>query len=100
MEKESEALEILRSVAERIQFETGCLSCRIYKGVEEEPLIMFEQFWSNVDYALSHLRSDIYRNILFVIEMAKERPEVRFDIIAASSGLETIEEPRSNQTEY
>ena len=94
LEKESEALEILCSISEQIRFETGCLSCRVYRGVDEEHTIMFEQFWANADYALNHLRSEIYRNILLVIEMAKEPPEVRFDVIASSSGLETIEEAR------
>ncbi len=95
LEKEGEAVEILSSIAERIRFETGCLSCRVYRGIEEEPAILFEQFWGNEDYALNHLRSDIYRNILLVVEMSKEHPEVRFDLISQSSGFETIEKARN-----
>lgn len=97
LERINEAVEILSSMAERIRFETGCLGCRVYRGLEEEPAILFEQFWANLDCALDHMRSDIYRNVLLVVEMAKEHPEVRIDAISQSSGLETIEKARNQK---
>ena len=41
-----------------------------------------------------HLRSEKYRNILLVVEMAAEAPEIRFDTIAHSTGVEIIEQAR------
>ena len=41
-----------------------------------------------------HLRSDKYHKILLVVEMAAEPPEIRFDTISHSSGVETIEQAR------
>ena len=94
LERESEALEILGAVNEQVRFEQGCIASRLYRGVEDPPSIMLEQLWSSEEDALDHLRSDIYRKILLVIEMATETPEVRFDLIAKTSGLETIEKAR------
>jgi hypothetical protein len=41
-----------------------------------------------------HLRSDEYRNLLLILEMALEQPEIRFDTISGSTGIETIEKAR------
>ena len=95
LEKQSEALEILGSMIEQIQFEPGCINCRIYRGVEDVRAIMIEELWMNDEDMKHHLRSDEYRKILLVVEMAAEPPEVRFDVIAHSSGVETIEQART-----
>ena len=94
LEKQSEALEILGSMIEQTQFEPGCVSCRLYRGVEDACAIMLEELWMNDEDAQHHLRSDKYHKVLLVIEMATEPPEIRFDIIAHSSGVETIERAR------
>ena len=93
-EKQDEALEILGSTIEQIQFEPGCVSCRIYRGVEDACAIMLEELWMSADDVQHHLRSEKYYKILLVIEMAAEPPEIRFDTIAHSSGVETIEQAR------
>jgi quinol monooxygenase YgiN len=94
IEKQSEALEILGSMIEEIQFETGCISCRLYRGVKDERAIMIEELWESEEDVRRHLRSKKYGKILMVIEMANEFPEIRFDIISGSSGVETIEKER------
>lgn len=94
LSKQSEALEILGSVSAQVQFEPSCISSRIYRGVDEVRSIMIEELWVNEADFLHHLNSDVYYRVLLVIEMAEERPEIRFDTIAHSSGVETIEKVR------
>lgn len=94
LEKQSEALEILGSTIEQTQFEPGCISSRIYQGVDDARAIMLEELWMTTEDVQHHLRSDKYRKILLVIEMAAEVPEIRFDTIVQSSGVETIERAR------
>ena len=94
LEKQSEALEILGSMIEQTQFEPGCVSCRIYRGVEDARAIMLEELWLSDEEVHHHLRSDKYRKILLVVEMAAEPPEIRFDNITDSSGVEIIEQAR------
>ncbi len=94
-EKQSGALEILGSIAEQIQFEAGCIGCWIYRGVGEGRAIMFEELWASDEDVQRHLRSEKYRNILLVVEMAVEPPEIRFDTIAHSGGVEIIEKARN-----
>ena len=98
LNKQDEALEILGSMTEQIQFEPGCISCRLYKDVQEERALMLEEIWKSEKDLQRHLQSDKYRKVLLVVEMAAEPPIIRFDTIAHSSGVETIEKAR-NQTE-
>jgi len=95
LEKQSEALEILGSIVEQIQFEPGCISSRLYRGVEDARAILLEELWLNEEDVQHHLRSEKYHKILLVVEMAAEPPEIRFDSIAYSSGVETIEQART-----
>ncbi len=89
--KRGEVLQILSSMAERCRFEQGCLSCRVYQDVELEPVLMVEQQWENGEDLDRHLRSEGFRKLLLVVEMSLERPEIRFDEISRSTGVETIE---------
>lgn len=94
LNKQSEALDILGSVSAQIQFEPGCISSRLYRGVDDVRAIMVDELWENAEEILRHLNSDAYRRILLVIEMAEEQPEIRFDTIDSSGGVETIEKAR------
>jgi quinol monooxygenase YgiN len=94
LNKQSEALDILGSVSAQIQYEPSCISSRIYRGVDEVRAIMVEELWANETDILRHLNSDVYHRVLLVIEMAEEPPEIRFDTISHSSGVETIESAR------
>ena len=95
LEKQSEALEILGSMIEETQFEQGCISSRLYRGVEDARAILLEELWTSDEDVQHHLRSEKYRKILLVVEMAAEPPEIRFDSIAHSSGVETIKRART-----
>ena len=92
--KQSEALEILANIRAQVQFEPSCISSRLYRGVDEARAIMVEELWESYQDILHHLQSDAYRRILLVIEMAEEPPDIRFDTIANSTGVELIESAR------
>ena len=94
LEKQGEALEILGSTIEQTQFEPGCVSYRVYRGLEDVRAIMFEELWASDEDIQRHIRSNRYRKILLVVEMAVEPPEIRFDTIDHSTGVETIEQAR------
>ena len=96
--KRDEVMEILSSIAERARFEPGCISCRLYQGVGVKNLIVLEELWRDEESLERHLRSDEYRKVLLVVEMAVEPPEIRFDAISHSTGFETIEKARSPKT--
>jgi quinol monooxygenase YgiN len=92
-----EAFSILRSMAERTRVESGCISCRVYRDVHEDRSLMFEEIWKNEEDLNRHIRSDDYRNILLVVEMSVEKPELRFETVSHVTGMETIEKARTGR---
>jgi quinol monooxygenase YgiN len=94
--KSGEALKILRSLVELCKDDPGCLSCHIYVDQQEKNVLMFEEVWRAEENLDLHIRSDEYRNLLLVLEMALKQPEIRFNTISSSTGIETIEKARSS----
>ena len=95
-QKRGEVLRILRSTVERNQIMPGCLNCRIYEDLQEDNVIMFEELWRSEEELEQHLRSDEYRKLLLIMEMALQQPEVRFNRVSSSSGIEAIEKARTS----
>jgi quinol monooxygenase YgiN len=91
-----EALRILRSMAEQSRVQPGCLSSQVYRNGQEDNVLMFEQQWSNEADLERYLRSDDYQKVLLLLEMAMKEPEIRFDTILSSKGIETIEKARED----
>jgi quinol monooxygenase YgiN len=94
--KRCEALKILRSMAEQCRDDPGCLSSHIYEDLQENNVIMLEEVWRAQEDLDLHLRSDEYRNLLLVLEMALQQPEIRFNTISNTTGIDTIEKARNN----
>lgn len=94
-EKHNDALRVIRSIAVQSRDDPGCLSCRIYSDIEDHNVLVLQGTWESEENLDIHIRSDEYRNLLLVLEMSLKQPEVRFDIISSSTGIETIEKLRS-----
>jgi quinol monooxygenase YgiN len=94
-QKRDEALKILTTMAEQWRDEPGCLSCSIYRDLEEKNVLMLEEVWRSQEDLDLHLRTDEYRNLLLVLEMALKQPQIRFDTISSSAGIEAIEKARN-----
>jgi quinol monooxygenase YgiN len=92
--KRDEALKILRLTARHSRMRSGCLGCHIYLDAQEDDVVMVEEMWRSAEELEHHLRSGEYRNVLLIMEMALKHPEVRFNTVSASSGIETIEKAR------
>ena len=61
LNKQSEALEIWRSVKVRTQFKPGCISTRLYLGVDEARAIMIEELWTSEEdtYVICNRRNTV-----------------------------------------
>jgi quinol monooxygenase YgiN len=96
-QKRGEALKILKSMVARNQARPDdCVFCRVYEDALEDDIIQFEEMWRSEEELERHLRSDEYYKVLLVMEMALKQPEIRFDTIWSSTGIETIERARGH----
>jgi quinol monooxygenase YgiN len=96
-EKIDEILHILRSIVERTRAEAGCISCSVYLDTENDNVIVSEEKWRSNEDLQRHLRSESYQRVLLVMEMAATPPDVKFETITDSSGVEIIEEARNTK---
>jgi len=93
-EKHYDALKILRSIALQIRDNPNCLSCWICRDAEDASVLLLQEYWESEEGLSLHVRSNEYRNLLLVLEMSIKQPEIRFDNISGSTGIETIEKIR------
>ncbi len=98
-DKRAEAMQILKMTAESARLQMGCLSYHIYQDAQVEGAFMVEEAWESQEALDRHLRSDNYRKVLLVAEMAIVAPEIDFRTVTQSAGLEIIGKARGVRTE-
>jgi quinol monooxygenase YgiN len=97
LQKRGEALKILKSMVAGNKAQPDCVFCRICEDALEDNVLQFEEMWRSEEELERHLRSDQYHKVLLVLEMALKQPEIRFDTISSSTGIEAIEKARSHR---
>jgi quinol monooxygenase YgiN len=93
-EKLDEAIRTVRSLLGSTRVQPGCISCRFYQDTEEANVLTLVEEWESQDALDHHIRSDEYRKILAVMDMANERPEIRFHTVSDTGGMGVIEAAR------
>jgi quinol monooxygenase YgiN len=93
--RRADVLEVLRSVQGPVRAQPGCAACDIYDEQGAESAIVFVERWESDAALQSHLRSEAYRRILGAVELSGNRPEIRFESVSATEGIELIERSRS-----
>ncbi len=93
-----EAMAILRPFAEWTKTLPGCVACELHRDALEDEVLVFHDRWKDEENLRRHLCSKEYRDLLFVMEMSREPPEVRFDVISDTRGFEAIERARTHLT--
>jgi len=92
--KRDEAIKILKLTAECCRVQPGCLSCHIYEDLQQKNIILFYNKWRSGEDLEQYLRSEYYLNTLMVLEMSEKEPDLRFDEVSRSTGIETVEKAR------
>jgi quinol monooxygenase YgiN len=93
-DKRTEVMGILKPILEQTRLEPGCVSCRLYRDIADENALLLEQEWGCESDLQRHLRSRRFHTVLLVVEMASEPPEIRFDTVPHSKGIDVIERLR------
>ena len=86
----------LRSLIEPIGYETGCISCRLYREPKNPDVLTWVEEWRTREDLDRHLRSQRFTKILAALDMADAEPEVRFDTVVETVGMQLIEEARGS----
>ena len=91
----AEILEVLQSVVGPMLAQPGCAGCQIYEEHRPDDAIVLSERWESEAALEEHIRSDAYRRVLGAIELSGSPPDVRFDYVASTQGMELIERLRA-----
>ena len=94
-DRRAEILEVFRAVQGPVRAQPGCLACHIYEEQGSEPAIVLVERWETQPALEAHLRSEAYRRVLGAVELSGSPPEVSFDYVSATDGIELIERSRA-----
>jgi quinol monooxygenase YgiN len=97
-EKCNEAVRTLHSIIDRISAERGCMGYEIFLD-SDSYVVVLEGRWRSEGDLERHLRSDEYKIILLVIEMAATPPDIRFDTVISTRGIDMIKDARIKDQE-
>ena len=93
-DRRADILEVFRAVQGPVLAQPGCVACHIYEEQGPEPAVVLIQRWESQSALEAHLRSETYRRILGAIELSGTPPEVQFDYVSATNGMDLIERSR------
>ena len=93
--KLTEARDVLIGLLDRTKASPGCLGCNIYQEVLDLNALLFEEWWETETDLYKRLCSDSFWHLLLVMDMAAKPPEISFEFISETTGIETIEKARS-----
>jgi len=95
IEKKKEVLQTVKAILAPIRRERGCISCNCYVDVEDESVLFFEEEWNTREDLENHLRSDHFGVLNGAMRLLRIEPDIRFNTIASTAGLEAITAARA-----
>ena len=93
-ERRAGVLQILRSIQGPVSAQPGCAGCHIYEEDDPDSAVVLVERWESEAALEEHIRSETYRRVLGAIELSGKPPEVRFDSVSSTRGMELIERLR------
>ena len=93
-DRRAEVLEVFRAIQGPVRAQPGCTACHIYEEQGPEPAVVLVERWDSQAALEAHLRSETYRRILGAIELSGGPPEICFDYVSGSEGMDLIERSR------
>ena len=91
-ERRSDLLETLRGMLEPARVERGCLSYRLYEDVENSDAFILLEEWATQEDLERHVAKDNQRRILGLMDLLSEKPELRFNTVLHTAGMDLIED--------
>ena len=91
-ERRSDLLETMRGMLQPARVERGCLSYRLYEDVENRNAFVLVEEWKTQQDLERHIRTDNQRQLLALMDLLSEQPELRFNTVSSTAGMDLIED--------
>ncbi len=90
-DRRNDLLETMRGMLEPARVERGCLSYRLYEDVENRNAFVLLEEWTTQEDLERHISKDTQRWLLSLMDLLSEPPELRFNTVSHSAGMDLIE---------
>jgi quinol monooxygenase YgiN len=87
-----EALQVLRSLLGPVRSHPGCLATRLMRDDQDERILTWVEHWHSREDHERHVRSDAFRRLLAVMDLAAEPPLLEVDEVERRKGFEAVEQ--------
>ena len=91
-ERRRDLLAAMRGMLEPARVKRGCLSYRLYEDVEDRNTFFLVEEWKAQKDLESYIRTDNYRRLLVLMDLLSEQPELQFNTVSHTAGMELIED--------
>lgn len=95
--RRDEIVTMLRSLIGPVSVSTGCLMCRLFQDIVDENTVYWHEEWRTREDLCRHIASTQYRQILAAIDQASVKPDIRFEHVSDTMGMELITSVRSGR---
>jgi len=80
----------LREIQEAVRAQQGCRHFNLYESVEDHSSLLLVENWETQQAMNEHIRSQDFRVILAALDLSDSKPEIRFNSVVSSQGLEYL----------
>ena len=89
--RRSDLLETMRGMLEPARVERGCVSYRLYEDVENRNAFVLLEEWATQEDIERHISKDNQRQLLALMDILSVQPELRFNTVSHTAGMDLIE---------
>lgn len=90
--RRDEALRVLSGLVGPVRSHPGCLATRLLQDVGDERVLTWVDQWRRREDHERHVRSDAFRRLLAVMDLAAEPPIFEVNDVSRRHGFELVEE--------
>jgi len=90
-ERRSDFLETMRGMLEPVRVERGCLIYRLYEDVESRNAFVLLEEWATQEDLERHISKYNQQRLLALMDLLSEQPELRFNTVSHTAGMDLIE---------
>ncbi len=98
IEKRTEFMQTLISMIEPTENEKGCLSCHVFRDIEDENVFSLIEEWETRENLDDHIRSDRFSVLLGTKSLLCEPQQIEIHTVSLSEGIEVIHETRNKKS--
>ena len=98
IEKRTEVMQTLLSMIEPTENGRGCLSCRIFRDIEDKNVFSLIEEWETREDLDDRIKSDRFSVLLGTKSLLCEPQQIEIHTVSHSEGMETVNVTRGKRT--